>query len=50
MRRPLCLLVTQAILFATPLAAQQSSSTVPAGADQSDNAAVLQKIRDLEDR
>jgi hypothetical protein len=50
MRRPLCWLVAQAILFALPLVAQQSSAPPPSTSDQSDNAAVLQKIRDLEDR
>ena len=49
MKRPLTLLAVQAILFALPLCAQQTGA-VPGAADQSDNAALLQKMRDMEDR
>jgi hypothetical protein len=49
MRRPFTLLVAQAVLFASPLVAQ-SSATPPSTSEQSDNAAVLQKVRELEDR
>ena len=49
MRRHPGLLVIPAVLFALPLYAQQTGGT-PAAGDQSDNAALLQKVRDLEDR
>ncbi|HEX2598718.1 MAG TPA: hypothetical protein VHL05_08105, partial [Terriglobales bacterium] len=49
MRRPLCWFLGHAVLFAVPLVAQQSSPST-ASPDQADNAAVMQKIRDLEDR
>jgi hypothetical protein len=49
MRRPLCWFLGHAVLFALPLVAQQSSPST-ASPDQADNAAVMQKIRDLEDR
>src|SRR5581483_2178018 len=49
MKRPFCLLILYAVLFATDLLAQQLTATQSA-ADQSDTAALLQKIRDLEDR
>ena len=49
MKRPFCLLILYAVLFATDLLAQQPTATQSA-ADQSDTAALLQKIRDLEDR
>ena len=49
MRRPLCWFLGHAVLFAVPLVAQQSSPST-ASPDHADNAAVMQKIRDLEDR
>jgi len=49
MRRPLTLFVVQAILCALPLYAQQTGAA-PTATDQSDNAALLQRVRDMEDR
>src|SRR3984893_2882199 len=49
MRRHLSPLAIPALLFAIPLYAQQTGGA-PRAADQPDNAALLQKVRDLEDR
>jgi len=49
MRRRLCSLIVQAALFAMPVYSQQVAGTLPAP-DQPDNAALMQKICDLEDR
>src|ERR1700704_1110061 len=43
------LLAIPAVLLALPVYSQQSAGTPP-GADQPDNAALMEKIRDLEDR
>jgi len=48
-RHRLCSLIVQVALFAVPVYSQQGAATSPAP-DQPDNAALMQKIRDLEDR
>ena len=49
MRHRLCSLIVQVALFAMPVYSQQVPGTSPVQ-DQPDNAALMQKIRDLEDR
>src|ERR1700687_974583 len=49
MRSYASLLAIPAVLFAMPLYSQQAAGTPPR-ADQPDNAALMEKIRDLEDR
>src|ERR1700730_5869256 len=49
MRSYASLLAIPAVLFAMPLSPQQAAGTPP-GADQPENAALMEKIRDLEDR
>ena len=49
MRRYASLLAIPAVLLAMPLYSQQAAGTPPR-ADQPDNAALMEKIRDLEDR
>jgi len=49
MRNYASLLAIPAVLFAMPLYSQQAAG-IPPGADQPDNAALMEKIRDLEDR
>src|ERR1700730_14363700 len=49
MRSYASLLAIPAVLLAMPLYSQQAAGTLPR-ADQPDNAAIMEKIRDLEDR
>ena len=49
MRRHLSLLMAPAVLFAIPLCAQQAGG-VPTAGEQSENIALTQRVRDLEDR